>query len=543
MIKVRRILGVILSLMLVLSVLAGCGNSDSTDKVEETTAAETEVVTEVTEGNMDKKLEIEWLSQNAQGLLPKEDTAVKNKLEEMFNIEIKDVPIDIYNKDQVNVYFATGETPDVIFYGESPQKLYDMGVIREFSLELVEKYAPNFKKILDAEGDWLRYAVYKGSSSDKLISIPSVNVLSMVPIGMITRKDWMDKVGVTKIPETLVELEELFLKYRNNDPDGNGIKDTYALSKFETKASNFGSSFSYVLGAFNIPLGEGLKRMIKKEDGTLSYYMLEDGYKEALKVLADWYKKEIFDPELLLDTRKELGEKFKTGKLGAYEGNNAWLQATAQTPIGKLLEQDPKVVPVYLPPVKGPEGHVGTVSFKVSSLTEKPGIFFGANTSDEKVIRILQMIERIYSDMELYSLVEYGVKDEHYTIDNNGVAQPKQEFTSKEKITEIGIQRYYQRTFISSNLLNYRLPPERKVAVDELINFSLLKNILNYSPTGETITEVKAALVKIETELLWKAVAGEIDIEAEFDTYKQKWLDAGGQKVLDYMKSTDSSLK
>ena len=42
----------------------------------------------------------------------------------------------------------------------------------------------------------------------------------------------MEAVGATEAPNTLEEMEELLIKFRNEDPDGNGEKDTYALGTF-----------------------------------------------------------------------------------------------------------------------------------------------------------------------------------------------------------------------------------------------------------------------------------------------------------------------
>lgn len=43
-------------------------------------------------------------------------------------------------------------------------------------------------------------------------------------LAMLWRKDWLDKVGITKAPETLEEFEKAVYAFAEKDPDGNGKK-------------------------------------------------------------------------------------------------------------------------------------------------------------------------------------------------------------------------------------------------------------------------------------------------------------------------------
>src|SRR5690606_721313 len=91
-----------------------------------------------------------------------------------------------------------------------------------------------------------------------------------------------------------------------------------------------------------------------------------------------------------------------------------FLNRSDTTPLGALLARNPAAEPVLIPPVTGESGMAGT--FNMSTLQQQPNIYFGVNTSDEKLIRILQMLNAIYSDEKMYALVEYGIEGEHYNV-------------------------------------------------------------------------------------------------------------------------------
>ena len=85
---------------------------------EGATAGEEEVMT------------IQWLGRNLQGHRITDGNPIQQKLEEMYNIKIENVPVDVYNAEQRNLLYATGEPPDV-YVGGDTQALAAQGVIRE----------------------------------------------------------------------------------------------------------------------------------------------------------------------------------------------------------------------------------------------------------------------------------------------------------------------------------------------------------------------------------------------------------------------------
>jgi ABC-type glycerol-3-phosphate transport system substrate-binding protein len=69
--------------------------------------------------------------------------------------------------------------------------------------------------------DDLKVATYAG----KMIILP----IQRVQMGFGVRKSWLDKVG-EKFPETWADVQRVSVKFRDNDPDGNGKADTYGMA-------------------------------------------------------------------------------------------------------------------------------------------------------------------------------------------------------------------------------------------------------------------------------------------------------------------------
>ncbi|MFD0717029.1 hypothetical protein [Paenibacillus sp. GCM10027626] len=62
------------------------------------------------------------------------------------------------------------------------------------------------------------------------------------------RKDWLDNVGIDKLPETLDEYHEVLRRFTFNDPDQNGKNDMYGGHGIQL----------YLRGAFGFGSGTGI---------------------------------------------------------------------------------------------------------------------------------------------------------------------------------------------------------------------------------------------------------------------------------------------
>ena len=134
-------------------------------------------------------------------------------------------------------------------------------------------------------------------------------------IGAAIRSDWLENLGLA-VPTTLEELEAVFYAFAQDDPDGNGQDDTYALSAGGNSGAMGRYMFQSIFGIFGVnPLF-----WTENEEGELEYGFTTDEVKEALKLLSKWYADGLIDPEFITTDARSSGtdvaSKFASGQIG-----------------------------------------------------------------------------------------------------------------------------------------------------------------------------------------------------------------------------------
>ena len=240
-----------------------------------------------------EKYDITWTTYIAAPL--NADAHMIKLVEEKFNVDIDMLNIEDANFMEVlNTRIIGGDTPDVIRLKVPSQLMtyIDQGVIGSFDLDYVrEKLAFSSEWLDKLEGgafwsmgayDGVQYG-FPGIANGNIFHLPSVyNV------------EWMKAVGVEKVPETLEELETLLYKFANEDPDGNGTKDTYGVSS---------DGLRQLFGAYGVNPGAADGRndhsYFQLIDGVPTWAASSNQYREALQVAAKWYKDGVIDPEFI----------------------------------------------------------------------------------------------------------------------------------------------------------------------------------------------------------------------------------------------------
>jgi putative aldouronate transport system substrate-binding protein len=477
-----------------------------------------------------KTLEITWIGFNPAGIKPIDNSANQQLFEKRFNIKIKNVPVDLYNAEEKNLLIASATDFDIWTFGVPDVKtMTDAGLIRQIPEEYVTKYAPEFVRVLQ---DGSPYWKYLGTVDGALYAVPMYAQGYRSPWALTVRTDWMKNVGVTAIPKTLDELESLLLKFRENDPDKNGRKDTYGLEQgygaAEIQAVN-----PYIFGAYGVN--------VNRWGGDVNkYWAIQDEYKQALAKIHDWYTKEIYDPEIPVSTRAENWERFAAGKAAGYFGTDWVIEPWGASVGWDLLlknrpDLDPKTMFTHIPPVTGPNGKAATLQYAnpVTGLA----FIFGRKTSDEKVIRLLTMLNTILSDRDLYQTMMYGVKGQHFDLTADGNAVQRPQYATLEGQAELGLQRFFPHQFAPMEMTQIRYTAAGWHAWQTIIGYNVLENSLLGSVITDADKEYSAAVQTIEREFFWKTVTGEWDINSTWNSYVSRWLAAGGQKILDAKKA------
>ncbi|MGO4497640.1 extracellular solute-binding protein [Paenibacillus sp. 2RAB27] len=256
---------------------------------------------------------------------------------------------------KVRLAMASGETlPDVLYTGGSLlEELIDSGKIQTID-EAFEKYAsPRLKNLYEKNPAVWATAKRNG----KVIGLPDVSNGVVGENIMWIRQDWLDKLQM-KAPTTIEEFEKLLDAFTNQDPDGNGKKDTFGMAfgantGYHKPTNNYMTNTEFIFGQ------DQPYMWLKGPDGKLEYGANRPTVKAGLAKLNLWYSKGYFNPDFgTMDAAKAMAD-FTSGKAGiaiAAGWAGAWPIGTAVSE-AKSKNQTLNVKPYPIP--SGITGEVG----------------------------------------------------------------------------------------------------------------------------------------------------------------------------------------
>lgn len=215
--------------------------------------------------------------------------------------------------NKVNTVIASGQIPDMMFVdGVQLRNLVKSGMIEDLSGVYKSYVSPDTKKMMEEDGG---YALNSASVDGKLYGIP-VTTQGYGSAEMLwIRQDWLNKLNIQP-PKTTDELLAVAKAFREQDPDGNGKKDTLglALSKELTDPFvGFFNSYHAYPGVW-----------IKDSKGNIVYGSVQPEMKEPLTKLAALYKEGVLDPEFGVKDVEKMKESFASEKIGMVFGHFAY---------------------------------------------------------------------------------------------------------------------------------------------------------------------------------------------------------------------------
>ena len=442
-----------------------------------------------------------------------------------------------------DLMLATGNVPEIFDMEAMGVARYaKQNVLAPVPLNMLKKYCPSYVKLVN------KYAPYiwlGGTYEGENFGIPLLWISSQFPRTGVWRKDWLENVEIYEVPETLDEMEEAFRRFREEDPDGNGKKDTYALSG---DMENWYALFTEVFGAYGVM---PFNWMLNEEDEFV-YGGVQPEAKLALKRLRSWFEKGYLHPEFQTDKwYREVNQKFTSGKVGyvnymasyeSFDPNNP------QSNYNKIKANGGEIIPAILP--KGPNGDRGHrvwgagVSYKVFSkkLLEKP----------EKIIRYLKVIERFMSNEQDYIEFVLGKQGVHWDWrmegeNNMGAMGLKGTFDDEE--VDYGLletrNRHGLGQFIFVERANLHVAYLDFDQSDKYLNPNKVKFRNTYTPkewgiqdllgkpnmvskTNSILTRLRQKQIRVYVEI----IIGQSSLD-EFDDFVKEWYEEGGQELLD----------
>ncbi len=504
--KKNRILAAILAAMMLVGTVTGCGSKTQSNTIDDSTPPV-----------------MEW-TRGSNTIYIDDDAEIVKHIEEKYNIDLKAWQLDPKKfNEQLAARMAGGEMPDVITLSDMSlvAQLIEGGMIHEMPIELIKEKAPNYYEQTKKHDDgsmWTQL-VYNGKNYGVM------QPMAVTPFSMFWNKKWLDAVG-KEVPTTLEEYEDVLTAFVENDPDGNGKKDTAGMAE---------RSFGAVFGAFGLRCVTGgnaglkVEEMQLGEDNVPFFPWTRPEAKQALEVLRRWYEKGILDKEFITGENHGgyvwLSHSFMNGRIGLTSAQTTHYFAGPDTKnpeywniCGKeyfALNPDGEIV--IGPAPVGPNGKSGTEAWakygNLTFLTTK------AFEDPRKVDAFFKILDDQYTDLEFAKLVGYGKKDVHYKETDIGIKRIIDgDEARKAGIMLVNFDNVDLTTAIQGEAMKFR--NESAPHGYYRFNTPAVPEYLEKISTLDTITE------KAYTDI----ITGKKPLDY-FETYVEEFNKAGGSEV------------
>jgi putative aldouronate transport system substrate-binding protein len=233
------------------------------------------------------------------------------ELEKKTGVHINWEPVkDADWRTRVNLTFASMDLPDVILSGDVDIEEYGVSQGLLVPLEdLIPQYMPNYySRMKMNDADKAMYA-----SDGHIYWLGSLIAQNINHDGNhYINKTWLDKLGL-KVPTTIDELTTVLRAFRDNDPNGNGIKDEIPFSGGDLKHQTQGLYTHFA--NFGVPLVTFVYATIDKNDKVVFPGYME-GFRPALEWLNMCYKEGLLDMEAITQDSNAWGTKMNAGLVG-----------------------------------------------------------------------------------------------------------------------------------------------------------------------------------------------------------------------------------
>lgn len=347
-----------------------------------------------------------WYSPYTSDAAPlPENSDLLDRIETDLGIELKAVALPSKGSEQTEMILQAAETnslPDIFMVGRDTLTT----LLKENKVARVDSMfdrMPERSKVMydvaareSASFDGLCYGLAQSGSIDR-------------NEGILIRKDWLDNLGLS-VPVTTDEFLKVMRAFTFDDPDGNGVDDTYGFGAYldpHLTDEGIGRRFSLFFGAFGV---EGTYNATLKNCG-LNIFKPE--YYEALEYVRKIIEERLIDPQWMFYNKNSFRDSWKNGRIGLMREQNAAFALEAN--YRPFDEKFPEGEWLLIAPPKGPRGESsvgvytrGYRTYAVSRRAQELG----------KLPVIAKLLEWMSTDG--YNYVAYGEEAVNFNLDDEG---------------------------------------------------------------------------------------------------------------------------
>ncbi len=456
------------------------------------------------------------------------------------SVEMTGVTIDMTqvstdtNTEKFNIMIASGEYPDIItnvtqLWSDSYDTAIEEGIFIDLT-DMIENYMPYYKSFYDQLSDSVKRDLHTDSGYiPKLISI-NANPDGATE-GAFVRTDLLDKLGLD-MPTTYDDLYEVLAAFKNS-----GMNEALMLPSGITHTSNA------LCSGYGINGGFATEPMISEpffvQDGEVKYGIVEEGYKEYMQMLVDFYQAGYISGDFMTKNSNPMGSDYAatagSDDVGIFMGETGMIP----TYYGVAESDSYEIYPLTtITKTEGEITHFGTYKSEISGRLATIAITTNISGREEQLGKYLDFFFT-EEGAKLSAMGIEGNEDGSYIIDEDGKLQYSDYWyeidiadTSKSTLFiysvmpmlkpetpstyTMDVQEICADVWDSNTDADYRMPDYLSMTVDESDKYNTY-----YSDVQTTVQEN-----------LLKFVTGERSMD-EWDSFVDTLWDIGLQTCID----------
>lgn len=297
------------------------GASSAADETGEAVAEAAESTSELTDGKFaeTQHITVEVWDDGSQGSETSHETNkfnkyIKDQMLEQHNVDVEFVAVPRSNEtEQINNLLAAGSAPDICYTFDyaTIQTYADMGGVADLS-EAVEKYKADLPNMWDWLGETNIYWD-QDPTTGSLWALEGKMAVNNRELSFI-REDWLKKLDL-EVPTTTEEFYQTLVAFRDNADVLLG-KDADKMIPFSV-SYDVGWRAAMLIGSCLDPDVTDKEYYVKGFDDRL---LTQNGTKEAIKLLNQWYNEDLMWDDFALYTSGDTTEDdmIKAGYVGAF---------------------------------------------------------------------------------------------------------------------------------------------------------------------------------------------------------------------------------
>lgn len=503
-----KILSLIVSLVLTVTMLAGCGGGNGNSDINEEVAN--------LEGYLASAEPLDLtIHMHYSNTYVYEETRIYEEAAKATNITLHGTAsaASTDSNQAFNTMLVESTLPDIIHGNATNTNKAGMEGAMIPLEDLIEKYAPHIKAYFDEHPEY-----YRGSfaADGHLYYIPCIYEPGPA-MGWFIRQDWLDKLGL-QAPTNVEEYHNVLKAFRNQDPNGNGVKDEIPYFDRHKSVKNLLSLFDVSKNYYDVDSSNKIYSPIMTEE-----------YKSAMKELAKWYSEGLIDPEIYSRGGTSREQLFGGNVGGAVHD---WFSSSFAFN-NSLKESVPGFKLVAIDPPANINGEVKNCSPR----TTLNGNGWGISKDNKHIAETMKYFDFWYTEKGMM-LNNYGVEGIDYNMVNGEVE------LSEQALSYEGGFPAYMSTFGSREIgipvmqsaevkgMSKEAAEAFQMYVDKGYTIAAFPRLAQTEEENRIIKDKGTAIQTYVDENTQSWLLGNADIDATWDAYVAKLKEMGIDEVI-----------